>query len=178
MAVIRNKDDDPDAIRYNTLETLQFPVVTLAANQVAGTVQAVIPIGVAYKIQALIAVITGTVAGSCSLQIASGVGALAGVGTPDNRGLGTVPPTVATNGQQLFSSNQAMTMTANLVQSFYPTSDLWDMIFGPVTLISLRTITGGATTGNLSVSLLACPVNIFYNLPDTMHPYAPSATML
>lgn len=175
--VIRNKDDDPDAIRYNTLETLQFPAVTLAASQANTVIQALIPIGLNYKIQAVTAVLIGTVAGGVSLNIVSGVGAEAGIGTPDNRLLGVVPPAVTSNGQQLFAADQAMTMTANLVQNFYPATPNWDVIFA-AGLITLRAATAAATTGTLYVSLSACPVNIHYTLPDQAHPYAPSAAML
>lgn len=181
MAVLRNYDHNPDAARYQAIQAFKFGVLALTASQVSGTVQLREPIPFNMKILSVTALLSGTVAGTCSINFALGTAALAGVGTPDNRLTGTVPPSVATSGQQLFSSNQAVTMTADTVTQIFTgadsTADTWDVIWPTGGELTLRTVTNGAASGNLQVALAIVPIFLHYNYPDTFHPWSPVSSM-
>lgn len=142
----------PREIVYAGLTSLDFPVVVLAASQTNATVQALMPIIGNFKCMAISCALSGTIAGTVTgINVVAGTAAEAGVptqpaGYPDTN-------MILTAGQQIFAADagQALTMTANLVQNFFPVNPNFDAYFTPAQPPTLRITTAAATTGNLYV---------------------------
>lgn len=175
MQVIRAKDRNKSAIGYGNLMHLGFSTVTLAASQANTTVQARIPLITSVKILGVAVVPSGAVAGTCSFNVVSGIAAENGLPVSDQQLIGIFPSATATNGNQLFAADQAITMTADSVQRFYPT--VFDSIWPGGSELTLRLVTNGSAAGNLQVHLLVVPVD---NTPNTnpSTAFKPSATTL
>lgn len=174
-----------DAVGFNTLIPLQFQPITLAASQPSTTVQARMWLPTAVKIYRVIAGLSGTVAGACSVNIVAGVAAeLTGVGslpTPDSdyAGQPAYPPPYPTAGQKLFLTDRPLTMTTELATIITPNDNAstgafpantpgfeWDAIWGPGGMeITVRTLTGAGATGTLLVTLLAKFYDPTYSKP-------------
>lgn len=185
MPGTRSKDQGPiDAFPENTAESIVFPRITLAANQTNATVQSVFWLPTAFKFYRLIAGLSGTVAGACSVNIVAGTAAeLTGIGAlpipdTDYAGQPAYPPAYPTPGQKLFLTDQALTMTTNVATILTPNDVAptafaagtpgfeWDAIWGPAgLLLTVRTVTGAGCTGNLDVQLLGKVYDPTYNKP-------------
>ena len=152
-AYTKGKTHLPNGIGYDQLSVLDFDAITLGANQVSTTVFVPQALPVNIKIFSLTALLTGTVAGSASVNVCLGTAAENGLGPPDNSLAGVTPPATAAAGNCLFATDQALTMTANTPQIFYPINDGWDIIWPKNGLLGLRVPTGAATTGTLKVTL-------------------------
>jgi hypothetical protein len=181
MSATRAKEHEQSAVKFDALIPLVFPVVALASSQSVNTVQARIWLPTSVKIYRIIAGLSGTVAGSCAVQVVAGTANPAGtLPTPDTdyAGQPAYPPAYATAGQQLLQSPAALTMTADLATvinaiaaagSGYPANtpgQAFDGLWGPGGQeLTLRTVTGASTTGNLAVSLLCKFYDPTYNKP-------------
>lgn len=143
-------------VQYGAFFALDFDPITLGANVANTAVQVPQALPFPIKIMAITALLTGTVAGSCSVNLALGTAAEAGVGTPDDSLAGIQPPDVLTNGQTLFAADQALTMTTNTAKTFYASaSNAFDCIWPANGLIGVRIATGAATTGTLKITAAA-----------------------
>jgi len=193
MSATYARDHDINSVGFDKLIQIDFPVITLAATQVSGTIQARRAIATCYKIYRVIAALSGSVAGTASINIAMGTAALTGTlpipdtgyagqptsgNTPDN----AYPPAYATNGQQLFYAARAITMTADAPTVITPNDAAptsgsgayaigtpgfaYDSLWGPGgSLLTVRLVTNGSAAGTLNVSLLVKPYDPFYNKP-------------
>lgn len=141
------KKHQPESLTFDAFDSLAFPSVTLAASQANTTVQAAIPIPTNFKIFYIVALLTGSLAGTCSINVVAGTAGEAGVGTKD---------TALTNGQQVLSLDTALTMTANQTQRIQ--ASVPDSYFSNATanasIATLRTVTNGSAAGTLLVWLL------------------------
>ena len=79
-------------------------------------------------------------------------GALPVIANTDSTRAGITPPNTAVIGQALFAADQAIAMTPELVQPFYPVQ--YDAIFPKNASLTLRLTTSSAAAGTLSVALL------------------------
>ncbi len=152
--VTQRKQRTPHAVGFDGLDVLTFAPVTLAASVANTAVQAITLAPTVYKFYRLMAVLTGTVAGTCAVNVVAGVAAEAGVGTPDTRdnGANAYPIPIATAGTQLLATDTALTMTTNAVTQIDLPADLFDVCWKG--LLTLRVTTGASTTGTLNVALL------------------------
>lgn len=153
--VTQRKNRDAHGVGFDTLETLQFAPVALALSQTNATVQASIVLPTTYKIYRVTALMTGTVASTCSINLVAGAAAEGTTGTPDTRdnGANAFPIAVAPAGTIVLAADTAITMTANTITQIDLPADLFDVVFkGQLTL---RTVTSGSSTGTLTVSVLA-----------------------
>jgi hypothetical protein len=138
------KKHQPESISFDGLVALAFDAITLQASQASTAIQGSIPVPGNFKVFFIGANLTGSPAGTCSINVCAGTAAEAGVGTKD---------TALTTGQQLLASDQALTMTANQNQRFQAAvPDAF--LSGSGTLVfTLRTVTNGSAAGTLKVTL-------------------------
>lgn len=149
----RAKSHEAAGVRYDALTALAFPAVTLAINQTNATVQARIPLPTDFKIFRVTALPSGTVAGTCSVNVVLGTGAEGSQGTPDNIET-TGSYTKAAAGNILLSADSAVTMTADTVTQINVDNPHFDVIWPTGGELTLRTVTNGTASGTLQVVLL------------------------
>src|ERR1700683_670877 len=166
---------------FNTADYIKFPSVTLSGTtQNNSVVAGRIFLPTAVKIYRVIAGISGSVAGTCSLNVILGPGAKAStqyliVPIPDteyarqpiSHGTVAYPPAYAAAGQALFLADQALTITADTATVLTPEDSAltgayaantpgkaYDSIWGPGGAeVTLRLPCSGAT-GLVEVGLL------------------------
>jgi len=177
MQVISAKQRHPDSLGYNNLTQISFPAVTLATGQTNATVQARKPLGLNYKIIAVAVTVSGSVAGTCSINVVSGTAAENGVPITDQTPVGIVPSGTAVAGNQLFATDQPITMTADTVTLLYPANDLWDAIWPSGSELTLRTVTNGSAAGLLQVDLVVTPFDNHPTQPE-IGPFVPSQSLI
>jgi hypothetical protein len=142
MSQTRGKTRDPASVTFDSLVQLgEFPIVTLSSTTQNNTVIAGrIWLPTACKIMRVIAGLAGSVAGTVSLNIVSGVAAeVANSGAtkylsvpipdtdytnqPTSPGAAAYPPAYATAGQKLFLADQALTITAEVATVLTPSDN-------------------------------------------------------
>jgi hypothetical protein len=158
-------------VGFDGLDGFQFPAVTLGATMLNSAVNGIFVLTTAVKIYRVIGYLSGSPAGTCSINIVSGIAAETGVTpTPDTDYTGqptpgSYPPAYGTAGQSLFPLDQALTMTTNVSTVLTPTAvatspagapgNGWDAIWGPGgTILTLRCATNGSGAGTLYVTVL------------------------
>jgi hypothetical protein len=168
MGATLTKQNMPKQVGIGGLVRIMFPIVTLSTSQTSATVQSSTALDTAFKIYRVTALLTATVAGTCSINIVAGTAAEAGTTpTPDAVDYaiaGTFgPPAYPTAGQQVFLTDQALTMTSGVATVLTPPTapvsgspgNGWDCIWGPSGLVlTLRTVTSSGASGTLAVSML------------------------
>jgi hypothetical protein len=185
MGATRAKDHlAPNAFTFGTPLVLAFPQVTVTANQVNSGIATRIFLPTAVKIYRVVAGFASGAAGVVSLNIVAGIAAEAGtLPIPDtdyaNQPLPAYPPAYASAGQQLFLTDQPITVANNASTILTPSDsaatgaypagtpgNTWDALWGPAgSLLTLRLVSNGAGAGNLNVSLLAKVYDPTYNKP-------------
>ena len=143
---------------YGRYIHIPFATVTLAASQTSTTVQALTASLLNLKIVGFTATITGSPAGTCSVQVVLGPGAVGSVAVPNYQGAPTYPEDKYVTTGQTLSNPVAITMTANAVTAYYNNVNL-DSVWPAATAITLRTITNGSAAGTLKVDLICVPVD-------------------
>jgi len=141
------KQRRPKEVGYDTLTPLAFDQITVAASQANTAVQARIPLGLDFKCLRATVVPGGAIAGLTSFNVVVGSAAESGTAPDDtsdyaNGGVWTK----AAAGNKMFSSDEAVTNTADLLQTFTPTNP--DAIYAQGTELTLRIVStaGGAGT--------------------------------
>lgn len=182
MPPTKTKQHDISSIGFDGLDQFQFPAVTLGNNMLNSSVNGIFVLGTPIKIYRVIAYMSGSPAGTCSINLVVGVAAESGVTpTPDTDYAGqptpgSYPPAFGTAGQQLFPTDQAVTMTTNVSTVLTPTSTApspagapgfgWDAIFGPGgSILTLRIATNASGAGTLYVAVLYKEYDPTYNKP-------------
>lgn len=170
---IRGKDRRSREIVYGALQCLyDYPVIPLAASIANTTVQARFPLGTDCKVGRVTLVLGGTAAGTCSFNIVVGEGAETGATVNDTSDYdyGGFWTYNTTSGTPLFTSDQAITMTTGLVQTFTPAMP--DAIFQQGTELTLRFVTNASATAseNVLVLLWGCPVDTHPTRPMSQNP--------
>jgi hypothetical protein len=191
MPTTRGKEHGGSNVGFDELVAITFSPITLAASVTNAAIQAFYWLPTAMKFYRLVAGLSGTVAGTCAVNVVAGTAAeLTGTAsqpTPDTDYAGqptppvtqAYPPPYATAGQRLLAGDQAMTMTTGVATVFTPSGTAasgsypantpgvaWDGIWGPGgSLITVRVTTGASTTGTLLVTLLGKFYDTLYNKP-------------
>lgn len=193
MSATRAKQHFPSDVQFDGLDSVQFSPVTLSGNMLSTAIQGIFVLPTALKIYRLVAYMSGSPAGTCAINIVSGIAAeLTGVGsvpTPDSDYTGQpgaaystgiapqYPPPFATPGQKLLLTDAPVTMTTNTPTIITPSDSAasgaypagtpgqaWDALWGPGGAIAtLRCVTNGSGAGTLYVALL-------YKMYDTLYP--------
>ena len=160
MSKITSKARMSSSLCYSSFMHIPFATVTLAASQTSATVQAQTASLLNMKIVGFTAIMTGSPAGTCSVQVVLGTGAVGSVAVPNYQGTvaGQYPEDKYVTAGQSLASPTAITMTANTVTSFYNNVSL-DSVWPAAGLITLRTITNGAAAGTLKIDLIVVPVD-------------------
>lgn len=164
----RGKQRSPTVVQFDSLQTLSFPAITLANNQLITTVAASIALPTNYKFYRLQYVYTSAAAGTANLNIVLGTGAEGAVGTPDNTEAGGTV-TVAPAGAILFAADQALTQTNNTPTQINVPAPNFDVIWPSNGLLTLRIAGGAAAAGVLQVSLLGKPVDTGTTVPKPIN---------
>lgn len=176
MQVISSKVRHPDSLGYNELTHIgSFSVPAIPASAANTAIQGRFPIPLNFKIVAVAVVVHGGAAGTVSFNIASGTGAEIGVGPSDTTPVGVVPSQTAGNGNTIFASDNAITMTNDLVQTFYP--DNIDVIYPSNSQLTLRLATNGAAAGALDVTMYGTPFDNNTTNPE-IGPFVPSLSVI
>lgn len=160
---VRGKDRRSKELVYGGLQALDFSTFNLAASVANTAIQARFPLVSNWKIGQVAVVLGGTAAGTCSFNIVAGEAAEGSTMVDDTSDFGA--PGFAgftvnsANGTKMFASDQALTMTAGLVQIFTPAYP--DGIWGSNEL-TVRIVTNGSATSseNLTVVMYGCPADI------------------
>ena len=158
MSKITSKARMSSSLCYSGFMYLPFTSVALTANQTSATVQSRIPTILNYKIVGWAAVVEGSVAGTCSVQVVLGTGAAGSPAVPNYQGAPTYPEDKVVTAGQTLSDPTPITMTADAVTTYYNTINL-DSVWPYSSLITLRTITNGTASGTLRLHLIAVPVD-------------------
>lgn len=145
---IQGKNHSPAVVDFDGLSFLEFDPVTVTINQVSTTVQDSQPLPCQCKVIAAVAMYKSGAAGTCSINVVAGTAAEGGVGTKD---------TLAVSGTQMFSSDQAMTITNNTPQVFLPA--VWDTLYPTNLPLTLRIVSNGSGAGVLKVRLFLKPID-------------------
>ena len=165
------KDRRTKSVVYGALTPLDFSTFNLAASIASTAIQARFPLASNWQIGQVSVVLGGTAAGTCSFNIVAGEGAEGSTMVDDTSDFSSTTPGVWTinsaSGTTMFASDQALTMTAGLVQTFTPAFP--NGIWGSCEL-TVRIVTNSSATAseNLTVVLWGRPVDI--------HPTAPMNT--
>lgn len=148
----RGKNRNPKEVEYGNLVALPFDVVTVAASQANGTVQARLPLGLDFKCLR-VTVVPGTgITGLTSFNVVVGSAAEGAVAPDDTSDFGSGGSwTKAAAGNKMFNADQAVTNTADLVQTFTPTHP--EAVFAQGTELTLRYVSGAGGAGPLKVVL-------------------------
>jgi len=184
MPVIQAKRRRAQSLGYNSWIVLPFDTAALSASEVATTVVSRIPLLLNVKIIGVSVVVSGTVAGTASLNINLGTTTPNPIvtGTPDQTQVGVAPANVAAAGSSVFAANQAITMTADAVTNLYTANsgtNLFDVIWPAGGELTLRLVTNGSATGNLKVLVWAVPVDINPGTPEQdANRFIPNASQL
>ena len=101
MSIIKSKRRRPESLGYNSWMPLAFPVITLAASTAPTTVEARIPLALNVKIVAVSYVLSGSLAGGTSFNIALGAGSYETAGSSAFGG-STLGGTFAAGDQVIF----------------------------------------------------------------------------
>jgi hypothetical protein len=136
------KNHRPKEIDFDTLTALSFDPITLAFTQATTAIQATIPVPCNFKIFYIATALTGSVAGTCSVNVVAGVGA---------EGAATAADTIAVSGNKVIT-DAALTMTTNTVQRFQATN--FDGIYPTTLPLTVRTLTNGSAAGTLKVTVI------------------------
>lgn len=156
----RGKDRNPKEVVYGALTPLAFDVISVGASQSNGTVQARFPLGLDFKVLRATVVPGGAIAGLTSFNVAVGSvaeGAVAPDDTSDFSGSAPGVFTKAAAGATMFSADQAVTNTADLVQTFTPTNP--EAIFAQGSELTLRIVSTASGAGTLKVVLWGKPLD-------------------
>lgn len=150
----RGKNRNPKEAVYGALLEIDFDTVTIAASQANTTVQARFPLGLDFKCLRVALVPNGAIAGLTSFNVVQGAAAEGGVGPDDQSDFSGTTPGVyakATSGAQMFSVDQAVTNTADLVQIFTPTNP--EVIYPQGSELTLRYVSTAGGAGTVKVVL-------------------------
>lgn len=150
-------------IDFGALNERGFAQITPVINQVVTTVQDYIALPYAVKIS-LVTIVASGASGVTGFNIGVGVGAITGIGTPDNSDV-TAPPTMAVASNGLFAATKAVVLVANVPQTFVV--DDPDVIYGQNTLLTLRYVSGGAVAGTMKVTFAYLAVDVKLTKPDS-----------
>lgn len=203
MPATRSKQHFLNVAQYDGLDSFQFQPVTLANNMVSTAIQGIWVLPTSAKIYKAIAYMSGSPAGTCSINLVSGIAAelatqFASLPIPDTEyggqpvapGAAAYPPAYATAGQKLFLSDQPVTMTTN-VATVLTASDsaasgayapgtpgnAWDGLWGPAgSIITLRCVTNASGAGTLTVAVLYKLYDPTYNKP-ILTPFNPATDL-
>jgi hypothetical protein len=170
-----------DSFPFNTADYIKFPSVTLSdttQNNTVVTGRIYLPTSV--KIYRVVAGISGSVVGTCSLNIILGPGAKVATtdlivpipdtdyaGQPISPGTVAYPPAYAVAGQALLLADTALTMTADTATLITPADSAatgayatgtpgsaWDSLWGPGGAELTLRLPCSAATGLVEVGIL------------------------
>lgn len=160
MSKITSKARMSSSLCYSSFMQIPFETVALSASQTSATVQTQIPTLLNMKIVGWTAVMTGSPAGTCSVQLVLGTGAAGSPAVPNYQGTvaGQYPEDAYVTAGQTLSAPSAITMSAGSVTKYYNASNL-DSVWPSGSLITLRTVTNGSAAGNLHLHLIVVPVD-------------------
>ena len=157
------KASTPRSVVYDSLDMPGFDTITVAASQANTAVQALIPLPVNVKVYGA-AIVGGTAtAGVTSFNVVLGAGAETGVPPSDNVESVGYPPTTAAAGNQLFAADQAVTLVANVTQTFG--AAVQDAVWPKGGVLTLRVVSSAGGAGTLKVVLLTKPYDTKPYLP-------------
>ncbi|MDE2100961.1 MAG: hypothetical protein KGL39_27190, partial [Patescibacteria group bacterium] len=116
------KDRRSKEVVYGALQALDFATFNLAANVANTSIQARFPLLSNWQIGQVAVVLGGTAAGTCSFNIVAGESAEGSTMVDDTSDFGPTAKWTINNtgGTLMFATDQAITMTAGLVQAFTP----------------------------------------------------------
>lgn len=157
--VTKKKAHNLRSLQYDALQFVPFDLVTLGASMANTAVQARLPLPANCKVMAVAAVLGGSPAGTCSFNIVVGSAAEGSLPTLDNLDNPQAGPTpIAASGAVLFAADQALTMSADAVQMFYPPN--FDAVLGAGTELTVRCATNASGAGTLKVMVALKPYDI------------------
>jgi len=181
-------------VGFDGLDSAQFPAVTLSGTMLNSTISGILVVPTALKIYRVVAYMSGSPAGTCSINIAAGIAAETGVTpTPDTDYAGqptpgSYPPAYGSAGQTLFPTDQPVTMTTNVSTVLTPTATApspasapgkgWDAIWGPGgSILTLRVATNGSGAGTLYVAICYKLYDPTYSKP-VLTPFNPAVDLV
>ena len=136
------KNHNPGGIAFDTLDTIYFPIVSLAESQSNSDIAAILPLPTNFKVFKVVVVLSGTLASTLSVNVVVGPAAEGSVGTNGE---------VSTSGTIILAEDSSITMTVNDVQALDAAAP--DAICPADLVLTLRTVTSSSTTGNLTVGV-------------------------
>jgi hypothetical protein len=90
---------------------------------------------------------------------------------------GIVPSVTATAGDALFATDQVVTMTPEMVQTFFPT--VFDAIWPSGSELTLRFVSNGSAAGHVKVIAYTTPYDLYsYRTQNTSTLFIPSASTI
>jgi len=177
---VAKAQNNPKAFPLNDSLTLPFPVVTLSSTtQNNSVIAARLWLPTCVKIYRVVAGMSGSLAGTCSLNVVAGIAAEVSTqyaslpipetdyaGQPISPNTQAYPPAYATSGQKLFLADQALTVAENPATVLTPSDSAatgayapntpgmaYDALWGPGGAeLTLRLPCTGFT-GNVAVTL-------------------------
>ena len=195
MQTIRSKNHTPDSLVFSALIPIQFDPITLAASEASSTVAARFPLPVGVKIIGLAAQLTGSLAGSCSVNIVDGEPAYEGAtaalgyiyvsGSASPAGTDTITATI--NGTPITTAAQpsgttkevAANALASAINSSGAVNGTVNAVaagyFNGAAVVTIYALTGG-TAGN-AVTLAASSNNGVQGQQSALSAVASGATL-
>lgn len=149
----RGKNRNQKEVVYGALVPVATFTATVGVSQTNAAVQARFPLALDTKVLRVM-VVGGAGINVTSFNIVQGAAAEAGVGPDDTSDFGGNAAgggvwTKAANGAQVFTADQAITNTADLVQQFNPTNP--ETVYPQGSELTLRLVSGAAGAGALTV---------------------------
>lgn len=147
----RGKERHPKEVVYGALLPMPFDVITVTANQTTAALQARFPLGFDAKIYRVLVVAGGAI-NVTSFNICVGSAVEGALVSDDVSDFGNNPPSWTfntTSGLKLFTADQNITNTADLVQTFNCSTP--EAVFQQGTELSLRIVSGAGGAGTLKV---------------------------
>ncbi|MDE2098157.1 MAG: hypothetical protein KGL39_12960 [Patescibacteria group bacterium] len=156
------KDRRTKSLVYGGLTSLDFSTFNLGPSVLSTAIQARMPLCSTWQIGQVSVVLGGTAAGTCSFNIVAGEGAEGSTMVDDTSDSSATAPSWTINsasGTKMFASDQVLTMTAGLVQTFTPAfpNGLWGSCELTVRIVTNISAT---TSENLTVILWGRSVDI------------------
>lgn len=146
----RGKNRNPKEVLYGALNELDFDTITVGASQANTAVQARFPLGLDFKCLRVAVVPGSGIANLTSFNIVVGEAAEGSTSPDDTSDFGGSGAwTFAASGNKMFSSDQAVTNTAGLVQTFTPANP--EAVYQQGTELTLRIVSAAGGAGTLKV---------------------------
>jgi hypothetical protein len=160
---VTGKDRRTKSLVYGALVPLDFQTFPLGPSIANTAIQARLPLASAWQIGQVAVVLGGTAAGTCSFNIVAGEGPESSGMYDDTSDFTSLNPGLwsinRASGTTMFNTDQPITMTVGLVQTFTPTFP--NGIWGSCEL-TVRVVTNASATAseNLTVVMYGRPVDI------------------